>query len=115
MAKITLKNMAFHAYHGVLEHEKINGNDFLVTASFELDTRQAAASDLLADTLNYQEVYDLVSAEMAVRSDLIEHVVHRIYTRLSQRFPQITDLHVQLQKCNPPLGGPVEGVIINLP
>lgn len=106
--------MAFHAYHGVLEHEKINGNDFLVTVSFALDTRKAGETDLLADTLNYQEVYDVVSAEMGVRSDLIEHVVHRIYGRLTQQFPQITDVHVQLQKCNPPLGGPVEGVVIQL-
>lgn len=106
--------MAFHAFHGVLDHEKTNGNDFLVTVSFVLDTSKAAESDLLEDTLNYQEVYDQVSGEMAVRSDLIEQVVHRIHRRLMQQFPLISNLHIQLQKCNPPLGGPVEGVVIEL-
>ena len=106
--------MRFHAYHGVLEHEKRDGNDFLVTVSFMLDTERAAATDMLEDTLNYQEVYDTVCREMAVRSDLIEHVAQRIFDRLEQEFPQISELEVVLQKCNPPLGGAVAAVEIRL-
>ena len=37
MSKIILDNMEFHAYHGVLEHEKELGNTFLVTVVMEIN------------------------------------------------------------------------------
>ncbi len=114
MSKITLKNMKFHAYHGVLEDEKMNGNNFLVSVALKLDTSKAAKSDLLEDTLNYQEIYDLVKAEMEVRSDLIEHVAQRIYSKILKQFPQVKKLKLKLTKLLPPLGGEVEGVSIEL-
>lgn len=114
MSKITLKNMKFHAYHGVLEDEKMNGNNFLVSVALKLDTSKAAKSDLLEDTLNYQEIYDLVKSEMEVRSDLIEHVAHRIYSKILKQFPQVKKLKLKLTKLQPPLGGEVEGVSIEL-
>ncbi len=114
MSKITLKNMKFHAFHGVLEDEKINGNDFLVTVSVKLDTSKAGFSDKLEDTLNYQAIYDLVKMEMETPSELIEHVAQRIYAKIQKSFPQVKKTKLKLTKLNPPLGGEVEGVSIEL-
>lgn len=114
MAKISLKEMKFHAYHGYFDFEKEQGNTFFVNLSMEVDTSKAEKSDALEDTLNYQEVYDVVKHEMETPSDLIEHVIRRIYDALLEKFPQIEHLEVELSKMNPPLGGDVERVTIQL-
>jgi len=114
MATITLENMEFHAFHGCLEHEKQLGNTFLVTVSMDLDTTVAGQTDELADTLNYQAVYDVVKEQMALPSQLIEHVVQRIGQQLITSFGVLSALTVKLTKLNPPLGGKVDNVSITV-
>ena len=114
MAKIILENMEFHAYHGCLEHEQQLGNTFIVSVSMELDTNQPGKTDDLAHTLNYQLVYDVIRGQMEMPSKLIEHVGQRIIDTLFDDFPQIHSLNVRLSKLNPPLGGKVERVTIEL-
>lgn len=114
MSKITLENMSFHAYHGCLEHEKTLGNTFIITLTMELDTNNAKLTDELNDTLNYQLVYDVISAEMNIPSKLIEHISHRIADKLMFEFSQISQLTLKLSKLNPPLGGKVDAVSIEI-
>jgi len=114
MSTITLENMEFHAYHGCLEHEKQLGNTFRVTLSMELDTNIAGKTDNLDETLNYQQVYDVVKREMEIPSRLIEHAGQRITEAVFSQFFQIQTLKVQLSKMNPPLGGKVECVTIEI-
>ncbi len=67
------------AHHGVFDVEKRTGQRFVVDLVLGLDTRAAAASDDLADTVNYGSLVDEVKA--AVEGDpvdLIETVVQRI-------------------------------------
>ena len=114
MSIITLETMEFHAYHGCLEHEKKLGNTFRVTVSMELDISIAGRTDKLDETLNYQLVYDVVRREMEIPSQLIEHAVQRIADAVFGQFSQIQMLKVQLSKLNPPLGGKVECVTIEI-
>ena len=51
--RIALSGLKVRGYHGVYEHERRNGQDFLVDATLWLDSRPAAASDDLADTVDY--------------------------------------------------------------
>ncbi len=114
MSRITLKNMKFHAYHGCFDFEKRDGNTFLVSVEMEIDTYLAGITDKLEDTLNYQEVYDVVKQEMDIPSNLIEHVAKRILNTLVKQFTQIKSLKVKLSKLNPPLGGEVESVSVEI-
>ncbi len=112
IAKISLEEMEFHAFHGCLEHEKQLGNTFVVTISLRIDTQLAATTDLLSDTLNYQLVYDLVKKEMEIPARLIEHLAQRILNRVFDTFPEIRHIELKLKKLNPPLGGKVAAVSI---
>lgn len=114
MSKISLENMEFHAFHGCLEHEQQLGNTFIVNISMELDTEQAGQSDELEHTLNYQLVYDAVKEQMQIPSKLIEHAAQRILDKIMHQFIQIQALEVSLSKLNPPLGGKVERVTIQI-
>ena len=114
MSKIILENMEFHAFHGCLDHEKQLGNTFIVSVNMDLSTDKAGKSDELHDTLNYQLVYDVVKEQMEIPSKLIEHVGQRILDSIFNSFPQIKKLKVKLSKLNPPLGGKVQSVSIEL-
>ena len=51
--RIALTGLRVRGHHGVFEHERRDGQDFVVDATLWLDSRPAAASDDLADTVDY--------------------------------------------------------------
>ena len=103
-SKIYLRNVRFHAFHGVLPQEGIVGNDYLVNLVLDYDFSSAMKTDDLQGTLNYAEVYQKVREEMAVPSKLLEHVAGRIAHRLFSDFPEIQKLQLSITKVNPPMG-----------
>jgi dihydroneopterin aldolase len=108
-SKIYLRNVRFHAFHGVLPQEGIVGNDYLVNLVVDYDFSSAMKTDDLRGTLNYAEVYQKVREEMAVPSKLLEHVAGRIAHRLFSDFPEIQKLQLSITKVNPPMGADSDG------
>ena len=108
-SKIYLRNVRFHAFHGVLPQEGIVGNDYLVNLVLDYDFSSAMKTDNLEGTLNYAEVYQKVREEMAVPSKLLEHVAGRIAHRLFSDFPEIKKLQLSITKVNPPMGADSDG------
>lgn len=114
MATITIKNMQFYAHHGCFEQEQRVGTHFTVTLTFTYDATQAIKSDSIEQAISYLEVYQVVKKEMEQPSHLIEHVVFRIKQAVKEHFTDIDSIQVQLCKLNPPLGGQVEQVCVEL-
>ena len=108
-SKIYLRNVRFHAFHGVLPQEGIVGNDYLVNLVLDYDFSSAMKTDDLQGTLNYAEVYQKVREEMAVPSKLLEHVAGRIAHRLFSDFPEIQKLQLLITKVNQPKGADSDG------
>ncbi len=54
--RIALTGLRVPGRHGVYDFEREQGQDFVVDVVLEIDTRQAAASDDLADTVNYGDL-----------------------------------------------------------
>jgi dihydroneopterin aldolase len=106
--------MRFYAYHGVMEQEQRVGGEYLVSLQVEADLSRAAMSDSVADTVNYAELYDVVRREMAVPSQLLEHVAGRIGKAVMDTFPQVTGVDVTLTKLNPPMGADCAGASVEL-
>jgi dihydroneopterin aldolase len=102
---IELEGMEFKAYHGCIEQEKVRGNLFVVDFRGELDLSAAAESDNLADTLNYGEIYDIVSDEMSIPSELLENVAGRILKAIETKFPELISFSVRVSKKRPPVEG----------
>ena len=111
---LELEGMEFHSFHGVLEREKVAGNLFVVDFRGVLDMRAAAQSDALEDALNYAEIYDVIAAEMAIQSDLLEHVAGRIVKALAAKFPQLESFSIRVSKRRPPVNGVVQWSRITL-
>jgi len=82
MALIEIEGMEFYAFHGYYEVEKVTGNRFLVNLKIKADLSQAGQTDQLEDTPDYQKAYLVVKEEMAIPSNLLEHVAQRIINRI---------------------------------
>lgn len=100
--KISLNNLRFYAYHGVMEQERRVGNHFEVSLEVKYPFEPAMKSDDLADTLDYSRLYAIVEREMAEPSQLLEHVAGRICEALGKNFPQITGGSLTITKLHPP-------------
>jgi 7,8-dihydroneopterin aldolase/epimerase/oxygenase len=111
---IVLKDLEFHAYHGVYPEERSNGQKFLINLTIHTDIQAAAQSDDIHQALNYVDVYNLVAEEMTKPSNLLEHVVHRIASRLKSDFPSIEGGEISITKAKPPIDGALGGITVQL-
>ena len=104
-----MKDVRIFAHHGVLPQERVVGAFFIVNVSISADISHAMATDELDGTISYADVYEVVKAEMAVPSNLLEHVGGRICNALFERFPSATAVHLEIIKENPPMGAECGG------
>lgn len=114
MGTIRLTNVRTHSFHGCLEEEARIGSDYRVDLEIKADLRGAKTSDELADTVDYVYLNRVVMEEMAIRAKLLEHVGHRIITRIFSEKPEISTIKLAVSKLNPPIGGDVEMVTVEL-
>ena len=111
---ITLQDVRFHAFHGVMPQEGKVGADFLVSLRVGYPLGKAMQSDEVSDTLNYATLYALVDGEMAKPSKLLEHVAGRIVKTIEKNFPEVTSIDLKLTKRNPPMGADCEGAGVEI-
>ena len=111
---VSLDGLRFHAFHGVLPQERTVGNDYVVDVRAGYDVSSACLTDDVGDTLNYARMFDIVKAEMAEPSKLLERVAWRIGEKLMAEFPAIKSLTIRLTKQNPPMGACGDGATVEL-
>ena len=111
---ISLRNVRFHAFHGVLPQERQVGGDFLVTVRVGYPLERAMETDHVGDTLDYSALYALVEREMSEPSQLLEHVAGRIVKAITVSFPAVTSVDLELTKLNPPMGADCDGAAVEV-
>ncbi len=114
MGKIILKKIKVYAYHGCLIEEGQIGSDYQVDLSVEANLKPSAKSDNLYDTVDYVHLNNIVKEEMAIRAKLLETVALRILNRILSELKMVTLVTIQVSKINPPIGGDVEMVSIEM-
>ncbi|MCQ0113105.1 dihydroneopterin aldolase [Zhouia amylolytica] len=114
MGIIRVTNIQVYAYHGCLVEEGKIGSDYRVDVEVKANLQPSAVSDALTDTVDYVHVNRIVKEEMAIRSKLLEHVAKRIIDRIFDEIAIANETTVQVSKINPPIGGNVEMVTIEM-
>lgn len=105
-------------FHGVFEHEKRDGQEFVVDVSLELDLRPAGESDDLAETVNYGEVAQLVVRRIEGEPfDLIERlatvIAEDVLATESGRL-RLETVTVTVHKPSAPVGVPFGDVLVRV-
>lgn len=77
--RLALTGLRAIGHHGVLERERSDGQEFVVDVEIGLDTRPAAGTDDLSDTVHYghlaERLHDAITSEPV---DLIETLAQRL-------------------------------------
>jgi 7,8-dihydroneopterin aldolase/epimerase/oxygenase len=105
MGTISLEGLEFFAYHGAYAEEQKIGNRYSVDVHIQTDLSSAAASDKLAETVNYEDVYLAVKQVMQNQHKLLEHIGYSIIQLIRQKYPFVQKVEVEVSKYNPPIGG----------
>ena len=114
MATIEINDMRFYAHHGCFEQERAIGTHFRVDLRFKTDTSRAEVTDNIADTGSYLDVYQVVKKQMLNPSNLLENVARRICDAVLRQFSAVENITVKVYKLNPPLGGHMDSVSVEV-
>jgi dihydroneopterin aldolase len=100
---ITLTGLRVRGFHGVYDHEREHGQDFVVDVTLETDLSEAAGSDDVADTVHYGELAGILAAIIAgepVR--LIETLAERL-AGACLNYPRVQAVEVTVHKPQAPI------------
>ena len=112
--RVTVQGLRGRGHHGVFEREREKGQTFLVDVTLGLDTSRAAASDDLADTVNYGEVAERVVALIEGEPvNLIETLAARM-AAVCLEYPLVEEVEVTLHKPDAPITVPFEDVTVTV-
>lgn len=112
MGKIFVEGIKIYAHHGCFKEEAIIGTNFLVDVELDVDLSQPANTDNIADAVNYQAVFSIIKEQMAIRSNLLEHVGKRIVEAIFNQFNEVQKIRLKVSKLNVPLGGHIDSTAI---
>jgi dihydroneopterin aldolase len=111
---LTLTGLRARGNHGVFEHERINGQEFVVDLTVWLDIRDAATGDDLDKTVHYGLLAnEVVAAVESDPVDLIETVAERI-ALVALAYPAVERVRVTLHKPSAPIEVPFDDVSITI-
>ncbi|GAA2517239.1 2-amino-4-hydroxy-6-hydroxymethyldihydropteridine diphosphokinase [Rarobacter incanus] len=111
---IRITGIRAYGFHGVLESEKRDGQEFVVDVEIGLDTRQAAMRDDLSLTADYGIIAQRVAGEVAAtRFDLIESLAaHLAAVVLS--YHAVDTATITIHKPSAPIPVPFDDVTLTV-
>ena len=103
---VRLVNAVFYAHHGVMQEEHRIGGRYEVDVEMDVDFVDAARTDDLSKTVDYESIYRLVQ-DLVTRNRfyLIEKLAYLITVEILDRYPIVQAVEVTVRKPNPPVGG----------
>lgn len=111
---ITVRGLRAFGRHGVLPEERRDGQEFVVDVHLSVDTRKAAVTDDLAETVDYAAVSQRVCALVAGDPvDLIETLAARIADTCLVD-PRVQAVEVTVHKPSAPVGVPFTDVAVTI-
>lgn len=111
---ISLRGVAAHGFHGVLDFERADGQPFVVDVDLGLDLAPAARTDDLNRTVNYAELAETVVGHITGEPfDLIETLADRIAAS-ALRNPGVRWARVTVHKPQAPIDATFSDVAVTI-
>jgi dihydroneopterin aldolase len=112
--EILVKGLSAFGYHGVFEHEKVNGQEFIVDLEITYQATEAIKTDEISKALDYGEIVNTVKALIEnTRRDLIEVLADEIAATLLE-FDLVKRVVVTLHKPQAPVEVKVADIAVRI-
>lgn len=112
--RISIVGLRVRGRHGVFEHERVDGQDFVVDAVLWLDTAAAAAADDLSLTADYGGIADRLAAIVGGEPvALIETLADRLATACLAD-PAVREAEVTVHKPQAPVSQQVADIAVTI-
>ncbi len=108
MAIIALENIHLYGKHGCYDAEAMLGGHYEMNIYVKTDVREAAETDDLKHTIDYEAVYNYCIEIFSTRHNLLETLAYKMAHGLLKKYDSAHAVRVKLSKLHPPLPGQVE-------
>ena len=113
--RLRLKNLVYHAYHGLLPEEARLGQRFEVDVELHLDLCPAGTEDDPKLTIDYTNVIAVVEEVVTERRfGLVEALAEAIAAEIRVQFDQLEGVIIRVRKPNPPVPSLFDGLEIEI-
>lgn len=112
--RVEIRGLRVMGRHGVFDQEKRDGQPFVIDVTLECDLSRPAASDELADTVDYGTLAMRIAEEVrATRFDLIERLAgHLLDVALAD--PMVSAAEIRIAKPKAPVSEQLDEVAVRL-
>ena len=112
--RIVLRGVRGRGFHGVFEHEKRDGQEFVVDVELATDLAAAGSSDDLADTVNYGDIGAATLARIEGEPfDLVERLAE-VVAQDALAHAAVDEVTVTVHKPEAPVGVPFDDVVVRV-
>ena len=111
---VRLNDIVLFAHLGVSEAERAVGQRIHIDLDLEVDLSRAGRTDALADTVNYEAVYQVVEAAVeGSRYRLLEALASAVISRVFETFPA-SRVGIRVRTPNVPFAGSLASAEVEL-
>lgn len=112
--RLSVRGLAIHAHHGVFDFERRDGQEFVIDLVMDVDTRAAARTDDLQETVDYGTLVEEVRSAVANDPvDLIETLAQRI-ADVCLRHAPVAAVEVTVHKPHAPIPTTFQDVALTI-
>jgi 7,8-dihydroneopterin aldolase/epimerase/oxygenase len=102
--RIFVSGLLIHAHHGVMEHEEMVGQRFVIDLELAADLGPASRSDKLADTISYASIVETATRAFTAQNyRLVEAAAGAVAEAVLATFPRIASARVTVHKPHAPI------------
>jgi 7,8-dihydroneopterin aldolase/epimerase/oxygenase len=112
MLTIHLHNLQFKSFHGLYAEEKILGNHFEVNLTVKYQPKKLPIQSI-EQTINYQNVFEIVEQQMSTPTALLETLVVAIANEILKQFSMAKEVDICIAKKNPPIPNFIGNVAVS--
>ena len=102
---LSLNGLKFNSKIGVYDFEKLNGNEFIINISLNIDNNNF--DDHIKKALDYELVYGIIELVMNKSFNLIETAAYEISKNIYLEFDQISSSTIEIIKLKPKIKGEI--------
>lgn len=115
MNKIIIENLELFAYHGVHENEKLNGQNFFISAEIFTEKTKGYDTDEILDTVSYSEIIKAIKKIfLSHKFNLLEKACESVCKELFLSFYDIVSVIITVKKPEAPINEKFDYVAVSV-